>query len=292
MPKAKLTTRERTTSNVSTDTLAKGTQLTHAEADSNFINLRDQSFGLADDSSTVLQVSADKTITVAGGTGITTALSGDTLTITGSNQAQGITFVGDDSSGTGISDGETIKIAGGANITTAMSGDTLTITSSGQAITVQEEGSSLATAAAVLDFRGTGVTATGTGSTKTITIPGEALGGAHSTQAVNFSSGSNPVAATYTPGHDNLRFITTTGGVTAINLTGTGLGSKERMTVVIRNNGSSGTLTVNWPSFARVSGTSTVAQGKLRLFNLTAVQDSIGDELVWVECAQDDVTYS
>jgi len=81
MPKAKLTTRERTTSNVSTDTLAKGTQLTHAEADSNFINLRDQSFGIADDSSTVLQVSADKTITVAGGTNVTTALSGDTLTI-------------------------------------------------------------------------------------------------------------------------------------------------------------------------------------------------------------------
>ena len=81
MPKAKLTTRERTTSNVSTDTLAKGTQLTHAEADSNFINLRDQSFGLADDSSTVLQVSADKTITVAGGTNCTTSLSGDTLTI-------------------------------------------------------------------------------------------------------------------------------------------------------------------------------------------------------------------
>lgn len=81
MPKAKLTTRERTTSNVSTDTLAKGTQLTHAEADSNFINLRDQSFGIADDSSTVLQVSADKTITVAGGTNVTTSLSGDTLTI-------------------------------------------------------------------------------------------------------------------------------------------------------------------------------------------------------------------
>ena len=83
MPKAKLTTRERTTSNVSTDTLAKGTQLTHAEADSNFINLRDQSFGIADDTSTVLQVSADKTITVAGAKGITTSLSGDTLTITG-----------------------------------------------------------------------------------------------------------------------------------------------------------------------------------------------------------------
>lgn len=41
---------------------------------------------------------------------------------------QGITFVGDDSTGTLISDGETIKVAGGNNITVAMSGDILTIT--------------------------------------------------------------------------------------------------------------------------------------------------------------------
>ena len=130
MPKAKLTTRERTTSNVSTDTLAKGTQLTHAEADSNFINLRDQSFGIADDSSTVLQVSADKTITVAGGTGITTALSGDTLTITGTPNHQGITFFGDDSAGINISDGGGIHIRGGDNVTTSTNSDgTLTISS-------------------------------------------------------------------------------------------------------------------------------------------------------------------
>lgn len=81
MPKAKLTTRERTTSNVSTDNLNKGSELSFAEADSNFINLRDRSWGLADDSSTVLQVTDDKTITIAGGTNVTTALSGDTLTI-------------------------------------------------------------------------------------------------------------------------------------------------------------------------------------------------------------------
>ena len=43
---------------------------------------------------------------------------------------QGITFVGDDSTGTLISDGETIKVAGGNNVTVAMSGDILTITGS------------------------------------------------------------------------------------------------------------------------------------------------------------------
>jgi hypothetical protein len=92
MPKAKLTTRERTTSNVSTDNLNKGSELSFAEADSNFINLRDSSFGIADDSSTVLQVTDDKTITIAGGTNVTTALSGDTLTINSSSNTGDLTI--------------------------------------------------------------------------------------------------------------------------------------------------------------------------------------------------------
>jgi len=44
------------------------------------------------------------------------------------------------------------------------------------AITIQDEGAPLATAADTLDFVGAGVTATGAGSTKTITIPGAAGG--------------------------------------------------------------------------------------------------------------------
>ena len=54
---------------------------------------------------------------------------GDVLTITATGEAtaQGLTFVGDDSSGTRISDGETVKITGSGGVTTAMSGDTLTI---------------------------------------------------------------------------------------------------------------------------------------------------------------------
>jgi hypothetical protein len=42
----------------------------------------------------------------------------------------------------------------------------------GSAITVDDEGTPLATAATTLDFVGAGVTASGTGATKTITIPG------------------------------------------------------------------------------------------------------------------------
>jgi hypothetical protein len=82
------------------------------------------------DDSTGVNVTLGETIKIAGGSNITTAVTGDTLTINGSNPAQGIIFVGDDSTGTQIGDGETVKIAGGNNITTAMSGDTLTITGS------------------------------------------------------------------------------------------------------------------------------------------------------------------
>jgi hypothetical protein len=58
-------------------------------------------------------------------------------------------------------------LTGGTNITIANDG---TISASGGDITVQDEGSSLATAATALNFTGTGVTASGTGSTKTINI--------------------------------------------------------------------------------------------------------------------------
>ena len=85
------------------------------------------------DDSTGVNVTLGETFKIAGGSNITTAVSGDTLTINGSNPAQGITVVGDDSTGTRISDGETVKIAGGSNITTSMSGDTLTISGSNPA---------------------------------------------------------------------------------------------------------------------------------------------------------------
>jgi len=85
------------------------------------------------DDSTGTDLRVGETVKIAGAGGITTAVSGDTLTITGANQAQGLKFVGDDSTGTQISDGETIKIAGAGGITTAVSGDVLTITGANQA---------------------------------------------------------------------------------------------------------------------------------------------------------------
>ena len=51
----------------------------------------------------------------------------------------------------------------------------------GAAITIQDEGSSLSTAAETINFTGAGVTASGTGTTKTITISGGGGGGAVTT---------------------------------------------------------------------------------------------------------------
>ena len=132
--KAKLTTRTLSASTVTTDNLNKGSELTFQQADSNFLNLRDQSIGIAGDDSTTIDIGMGNTLKVAGAGTVTTAVSGQTLTITGTGgSSTGITVVGDDSTGTLIADGETIKIAGGTGITTAMSGDILTITATGAA---------------------------------------------------------------------------------------------------------------------------------------------------------------
>lgn len=102
----------------------------------------DHNFTFVGDDSTGTAVTQGETFKFAGTQNITTAVSGDTLTITGpdlssyattsyvdaQNQSQALTFVGDDSSGTAVNSGETFKIAGTQNVTTAVSGDTLTIT--------------------------------------------------------------------------------------------------------------------------------------------------------------------
>jgi hypothetical protein len=113
MSKAKLVTRSETTSTVTDDNLGKAAALTHAEMDSNLINLRDASWGLADDGSTVLTVTNDKTVSILGDTGISTALAGDILTISGPDLSSyitnsPITVVGDDSTGTVFNTGETV----------------------------------------------------------------------------------------------------------------------------------------------------------------------------------------
>ena len=113
-----------------------------------------QAITFVGDDSSGTAVNSGETFKIAGATGITTAVSGDTLTITGTAQdfafssitgtpttiagygitdaasatATALTVVGDDSSGTAVTLGETFKVAGATGITTAVSGDTLTVT--------------------------------------------------------------------------------------------------------------------------------------------------------------------
>lgn len=74
------------------------------------------------------------------------------------------------------SNSDTLTLVAGSNITLTSNAGTDTITiaagGGGAAITVQDEGSALSTAAGTINFVGAGVTATGSGATKTITIPG------------------------------------------------------------------------------------------------------------------------
>ena len=64
----------------------------------------------------------------------------------------------------------------------------------GGALTVQDEGSALSTAATTLNFVGAGVSATGTGATKTITISGGGGGGSTAINDLTDVTVSSPVA--------------------------------------------------------------------------------------------------
>jgi len=85
---------------------------------------------IADDTSTNTTLNSSDTLTIAGGSNVTTSLSGNTLTI--NSTASGTLTVADDTSTTADIDlgSETLTVAGGTGITTSVSGNTLTITGS------------------------------------------------------------------------------------------------------------------------------------------------------------------
>ena len=91
--------------------------------------------------------------------------------------ASGITWAWDGTTwkATGVTSSYTLPTAaanvkGGVKIGNGLTMTGETLAADASAITVQEEGSSLSTAATTLNFVGGNVTATGTGATKTITI--------------------------------------------------------------------------------------------------------------------------
>lgn len=94
------------------------------------------------------------------------------FTAEGLNAAEGITFVGDDSTGTRISDGETLKVTGAGSVTTAMSGDVLTITGTGGSLTVvgdDSTGTSFNSGETLKIAGGGGITTAVSGDVLTIT---------------------------------------------------------------------------------------------------------------------------
>ena len=140
---------------------------------------------------------------------------------------------------------DSLTFSAGSNITltTNASTDTITIAASGGEVTVQEEGSSLSTAATTLNFVGAGVTASGSGATKTITVPQQDL---FSTVAV--SGQSNIVADSAT---DTLTFAAGSG----ISLTT----DASTDTVTITNSGSSSSASDTLKRFVYTTSSSTTA---------------------------------
>jgi hypothetical protein len=108
----------------------------------------------ADDSSEIT-LNLDTTLNIKGGTGITTSVTGDTLTITGVNQAQGISFGDNTSSTISIPDGNTLNIVGTGGLVATVLGDTLTIDGSSVSADLGDftfSGNKLSTTSSNADF--------------------------------------------------------------------------------------------------------------------------------------------
>ena len=73
MAKAKLTTRAISSTTVTSDNLAKSSQLTHSQLDSNFLNLRDATFSVVADDSATIQIGMDSNLYIQGGDNVTTS---------------------------------------------------------------------------------------------------------------------------------------------------------------------------------------------------------------------------
>ena len=140
---------------------------------------------------------------------------------------------------------DSLTFSAGSNITltTNASTDTITIAASGGEVTVQEEGSSLSTAATTLNFVGAGVTASGSGATKTITVPKQNL-----FETIAVSGQSDIVADSAT---DTLTFAAGSG----ISLTT----DASTDTVTITNSGTSSAASDTLKRFVYTTSSSTTA---------------------------------
>jgi len=124
--KASIVTRQQTSSTIASNNLGKGQPLSFEDIDSTLINLRDASHAIAADTGSK-DIEQGDTLTIAGGTGISTSVSGSTLTIEGTSQAQGITVRAPDSSTVAVADGGTLQLAGAGGISIDTAGGVITV---------------------------------------------------------------------------------------------------------------------------------------------------------------------
>jgi hypothetical protein len=308
MPKAKLVTRSASTSSVSTDSIPKNAGLTNAELDSNFLNLRDAGWTLRADDSTQHTITADTQINFSGGT-ITTDANGD---ITVSNlggsgstsqsvftsfQVQSTGATGTDlgnflrvnnnqidfnQQGNAFNTGAKFSIYGsdaqGSGATDNIPFEVVLTDKATVRINEMKFPESDGSNGQVIKTNGSGVLSF---------VDNDSVGSFTSQSVTSVPSGSVAAGG----GNHDVRFITTNGGQTGLTIGQPGLNSTERMTYFVRNNGTNGTLTVSFSGDTYTSGTMTVGQGKVRMFNAYAMQDDPGDRRIFVEASQSDVTY-
>jgi len=231
MAKAKLTTRGISASTVSSDNLAKGSQLTHNQLDSNFINLRDQSFGIAADDSATIQVGAGDTIYIQGGDNVTTSTdSAGVVTINSTDTT--LSLIDEDSFSTNSStrppSQQSVKAyvdAQDANIAS----DTLTFTNktfdadgTGNSLT-NIEVANLKSGVLDTDLNAVAGTDTTLASAKAIKAYVDASAGAGGFKVAGDDSASVDIATggtLYVQGGTNVTTSTDSAGVVTINATG------------------------------------------------------------------------
>lgn len=174
MPKrATLSTRSLSTSTATTDQVPKDSGLTGAELDSNFLELRDQTFGVVGDDSSTIDIAAGGTLYIQGGTNCSTTTNSDG-SITINTQADQDVF-------------KTISVAGQNDVVADSTTDSLTLVAgNGMTITTDDSTDSI-TFTSNADIGDLQVTAYGGGSDETFINPGTAA----STNANLMLSGKN-----------------------------------------------------------------------------------------------------
>ena len=266
MAKAKLTTRAISSTTVTSDNLAKSSQLTHNQLDSNFLNLRDATFGVVADDSATIQVGMDSTLEIKGGDNVTTSTDSAgvvTINASGGDSLGDLTAVGStisspsnaaitlDPSGTGtIELNATTNVTGAITATTSIANDAIKIDD--HTISGLRSNDNI-----VIDPAGTGSVAMDkvaiTGGTITgitdITVADGGTGASSLTDnSVLTGTGTSPITAEGNLSFDGSTLAVTGAATVSTTLAVTGASTLDQVTVTdntISSNASNANLEIN-----------------------------------------------